>query len=144
MKVMAVLIVFLNSRASRHWYTIVSTWFYHHEKMCQVHSWSWYDLELRPKGQIYRVNDMALCSGHRFFCPLTWSYSVWNVSVLPWYNVSRRFMNSVWPSPLTSISKLCFHNKFESSKRFLLYDIGIPNFGIWVYHHEICCVHSWP
>ena len=27
----------------------------------------------------------------------------------------------------------------------LLFDIGIRNFGIWVYHHETtCCVHSWP
>ena len=26
----------------------------------------------------------------------------------------------------------------------LLFDIGIPNFRIWVYHHEtICCVRSW-
>ena len=31
---------------------------------------------------------------------------VWQVSVTPWYNVSRTFMNSVWPWPLTSISNL--------------------------------------
>ena len=27
----------------------------------------------------------------------------------------------------------------------LLFDRGIPNFGLWVYHHETkCFVHSWP
>ena len=35
--------------------------------MCRVHSWSRYDLELWPQGQIYRVYDMALCSGLSFF-----------------------------------------------------------------------------
>ena len=43
------------------------TWAYHHERMCQVHSWSWYDIELWPEGQIYRVYDMVLCSGLSFF-----------------------------------------------------------------------------
>ena len=43
-----------------------------------------------------------------------------------------------------SISKLYFHHEFESGKMSLLFDKGIPNFGIWVYHHETtCCVHSW-
>ena len=28
---------------------------------------------------------------------------------------------------------------------FLLFDRGIPNFGLWVYHHETkCFVHFWP
>ena len=54
----------------------------------------------------------------------------------------RTFMNSVWPWPLTSISKLYFHHEFESDKMSLLFDIGIWNFGIWVYHHETtCCVY---
>ena len=27
----------------------------------------------------------------------------------------------------------------------LLFDIELPNVGIWVYHYETtCCVHSWP
>ena len=34
---------------------------------------------------------------------------------------------------------------FESCKLSLLFDIGLPNFGIWVYHHETTCwVYSWP
>ena len=49
------------------WHAISGTWVYHHERMCQVHSWSWYDLELWPQGKIYRVYDMALCSGLTFF-----------------------------------------------------------------------------
>ena len=67
-----------------------------------------------------------------------------HVGVSPWYDVSHTVMNSVWPWPLTSISKLYFHNEFESGKMSLLFDIGTPNFCIWVYHHETCCVHSGP
>ena len=69
---------------------------------------------------------------------------VMHVGVSPWYNVSHTVMNSAWPWPLTSISKLYFHNEFESGKMSLLFDIGTPNFCIWVYHHETCCVHSRP
>ena len=50
-----------------HLHTIFGTWVYNHERMCQVHSWSWYDIDLWPQGKIYRVYDMALCSGLSFF-----------------------------------------------------------------------------
>ena len=64
---------------------------YHHGRMCCVHSWTLYNLDLWPKTKI-----------------------------------------------------IYFHHKFESGKMFLLFDIGISNFDIWVYHHETtCCVHSW-
>ena len=58
------------------------------------------------------------------------------MSVSLWYDVLRTFMNSVWHWPLTSISKLYFHHEFEPGKMSLLFDIGIPNFGILVYYHE--------
>ena len=64
--------------------------------------------------------------------------------VSPWFDVSHTVMNSVWPWPLTSIAKLYFHNDFESGKMSLLFDIGTPNFCIWVFRHETCCVHSQP
>ena len=77
---------------------------------------------------------MVSCSGLSFFV-LWHSHTLFGMS----------FMNSVWPWPLTSISKLYFHQELKSGKMFLLFDIGILNFGIWVYHHETtCCVHSWP
>ena len=41
-----------------HWLTIFGTWISHHATMCRVHSWSRYELELWPQGQIYRVFDM--------------------------------------------------------------------------------------
>ena len=55
-----------------HWLTIFGTWVYHHETMCSVHSWSRYDLELWPQGQIYRVFDMFSCSSHNFFLDWHW------------------------------------------------------------------------
>ena len=44
----------------------LGTWVYHHEKMCHIHSWSWYNIDLWPRDQ-YRVYDMALCLAHSFF-----------------------------------------------------------------------------
>ena len=38
-----------------------------------------------------------------------------------------------------NIKKLYFHHGFESGKMSLLFDIGIPNVGLWVYHHETAC-----
>ena len=32
--------------------------------------------------------------------------------------------------------KIIFYHGFESGKMFLLFDIGIPNFGKWVCHHQ--------
>ena len=55
-----------------HWLTIFGTWVYHHGTMCRVHSWSRYDLELWPQGQIYRVFDMFLCPAHNFFMVWHW------------------------------------------------------------------------
>ena len=57
----------LNFCSLWHWHTIFGIWVYHHERICQVHSRSWYDLELWPQGQNYRVYDMALCSSLSFF-----------------------------------------------------------------------------
>ena len=66
--------------------------------------WSWYDVDFWPQGQIHRVYDMALCSGHSFF--VLWHSHIMSVS--SWYYVSHTFMTSVWPWPwpLTSISKV--------------------------------------
>ena len=55
-----------------HWLTIFGTWVYHHETMCRGHSWSRYDLELWPQGQIYRVFDMFSYPAHNFFMVWNW------------------------------------------------------------------------
>ena len=115
-----------------------------HGCMCQVHSWSWYDINLWSQGQIYRVNDMVLCLGLRFF--IFWhSHTLFGTWV---YHHGMKccihewtlYDLDIWP-----LSKSYFHHGLESSKISLLFDIGIPNFGIWVYHHETtCCVHFLP
>ena len=121
-----------------HWHIIFGTWVYHYEKMCQVHSWSWYDLEHWPQGQIYRVCDMALCSGLSFFVLWrshnlfgTWVYhhgTMCRVHSWTLYDID------LWPQ----------HYIFTMDLS-LVRCLGIPNFGIWVYHHKTtCCVHSWP
>ena len=112
-------------------------------KMCQVHSWSWYDLERWPKGQIYRVNDMALCSGLSFFSfdvvILCLAECITMVQCVAY--IHELCMNLTFGLNI----QIIFSHGFESGKMSLLFDIGIPNFGIWVYHHETtCCVHSWP
>ena len=79
-----------------HWPIILGSWVYHHEKMCLVHSWSWYDVDLWPQGWICRVYDKALCSSHSFFV-LWHSHTMFGM----WYDVSRTFMISLWPWALT-------------------------------------------
>ena len=37
------------------WLTIFCTWVYHHKTLCCVHSWSRFDVDLWPQGQIYRL-----------------------------------------------------------------------------------------
>ena len=56
----------------------------------------------------------SLCVRARAFLYFDISHTVWHMSVSPWYNVSRTFMTSVWPWPLTLISKLYIHYEFES------------------------------
>ena len=90
---------------------------------------------------------MALCFGHSFFVLLhtRWSYYIRSVSVSPWYYVSWTLVTSVWP--WNSISKSYFLSIWVWQD-CLLFDIGVPNFDIWVHHHETTCtfltfVWSW-
>ena len=49
------------------WLTIFSTWVYHNETVCHVHSWSQYDVALWPQGPINRVFDVFSCLAHNCF-----------------------------------------------------------------------------
>ena len=80
-----------------HWHTIFGARLYHSNGMCCVQSWSWYKLIVKFIGFITWLCVWATTS-------TTYSYLVWNVSVLPWYDVSRTSMTFVWPWPLISIS----------------------------------------
>ena len=53
--------------------------------MCHVHSWSRFDVDLWPQGQIYR---------HTKF---------WQMGVSQWDNMLCTFLTLVWPWPLTYI-----------------------------------------
>ena len=96
------------------WHTIFSTWVYHHERMCLLHSWSWYDIDLLISRSNFIGFMTSLCVRARAFLYFDISHTVWHMSVSPWYNVSSTFMTSVWPWPLTLISKLYIHYEFES------------------------------
>ena len=90
-----------------HWLTIFGTWMYHHETMCRVHSWSRYELEPWPQGQIYRVFDMFSCPVHNFFMVWHWLTIFGTcMDVSPSDNVSRTFMIPIQCWPLTSRSNL--------------------------------------
>ena len=222
------------------WLTIFGIWVFHHEKMWHIQLCFWFDVDLWPQGQIYRLlsclhvrlvtsvrfdiglpylahgsitmrgcvkyihgpntmftfdlkvkfigfmtwlcvqalaflslDILLLCLAHgsitkrgcakynhdlnmtltfdlkvKFIGFMTWfcvrattflsidiGILFLHMSVSPWYNVSIIFITSVWPWPLISISKLYSHHEFESGKMFLLFDIRIPHFGLWVYHH---------
>ena len=128
-----------------HWHTIFGTWVFRHERMCCVHSWSWYVVDYWPQGQIYMVYDMAMCSCRSFFVLWhihtlfgTWVYHHCTMSrVHSWllYDLDRcsQYQNDIFPINLSLV------------RSSLHLDIGIPNFGISMYHHETtCCVYIWP
>ena len=88
---------------------------------------------------------MLLYLGHSFFVLWhshtifdTWMYHHGTICCIhswPLYDLD------LWPQ----YQNLYFHHEFKSGKIALLFDIGIPRSGIWVYYHETtCCVHSWP
>ena len=95
------------------------------------------------KVKIYRVCDMALCSGLSYF--VLWHghtlFGTWvfHHGTMCGIHSWTLYDPDLWPQYQN------YTGVFESGKMPLLFDIGIPNFGIWVYHHETtCCVHSWP
>ena len=89
------------------------TWVYHHERMCCVPSWSWYYVDLWLQGQIYRVYDMALCSGHSFlsFDTVTLCFASECITMVQCVGYIHYLSMT-----LTWISKLNFHQEFESGK----------------------------
>ena len=108
-----------------HKHTKFGTWVYHHERMCRVYSWSWYDVDLWTQGQTCRVYDMALRSGLSVFV-------LWNSHTLfgTWrYHHGTKCRVHSWTLIMNNI-KIIFHHGFESGKLSLLFDIGIPHFGI--------------
>ena len=129
-----------------HWLTIFGTWVYHHQTICGVHLWSQCNIDLWGKGQIYRVYDTALCSGHNFFVLWHISHTVFGKWV--YHHVTMCCIHS-WLLYDLDLSLQCQNYNFTMilslARLSLLFEIGIPNFGIWVYHHETnFCVNAWP
>ena len=131
-----------------HWLTIFGTCVSHHEWMCCVDSWSRFDIDLWPQDQIYRVHDMVLIwlwygfvPEPELFCPLTlclarecYHGTICHVHSWPLYHLDFDL----------NIKIYIFTMNLSLTRSSLLFDIGIPNFCTWVYHHETCCVHSGP
>ena len=108
-----------------HWLSIFVTWVYQHETMCRVNSWSRYDLELSPKGQIYRVLDMFL------FC-FVLIFLVWHwLTIFGTWVYHHKMMRRVhsWSRfdvdhrPQGQKLLSCLHVRPVTS---VSYDIGIP------------------
>ena len=86
----------------------------------------------------------ALCSGHSFFLSfdiviLCLAHECINMVQCVVYISWPLYGLDLWPQLI--INYIYFHHELVPGKII----IGIPDFGIWVYHHETkCCVHSWP
>ena len=86
------------------------------------------------------VNDMTLCLGHSFLS--------FHIVILYFACECITMVQCV-----AYFHDLCMTLTFDLNIKILfipwiwvlLFDIGIPIFGICVYYYEItCCVHSWP
>ena len=72
-----------------------------------------------PKAVLCQVwLKWALCSGKNiFWIDMGLPYLAHaSITMRGWYSVSHTFVISIWPWLLTSISKLYFHQEFESGK----------------------------
>ena len=119
-----------------HWHTIFGIWVYHHERMCQVHSWSWYDVDLWPQGQIYMVYDMALCSGLSFFV-LWHSHTLFGTWVYHHDTICRihswtLYDLDLWPQYQNYIFTMDLNLATEDVFAFWHRH---TKFSKWVYHH---------
>ena len=136
-----------------HWLTIFCTWVYHHETMCGVNSWSRYDLELWPQGQIYRVFDMFSCPAHNYFWGWHWLtiFGTWvyhhkmmcRVHSWSWYDLER------WPQGHIHRVLNMFLCQADSYFYFFIY-IGLPYLAhrsitmrVWVKYMIIILIRSW-
>ena len=92
------------------------------------------DMTLNYDLKVQYIGFMTdLCSGLSFY--------VLDIGIL----CLARECNTMVLCAAYNIKILYFQHEFESVKSSLLFDIGIPNFVIWVHYHETtCCVHSWP
>ena len=110
-----------------HWPTIFGTWVYHHKTMCRVHSWSRYEIELWPQGQIYRVFDMFTCPAHNYFLIWHWQtiFGTWVYPHEKMWHVHSCSPFDVDLLPQDQIYRLlsCLHVQPVTSVSF---DIGIP------------------
>ena len=74
---------------------------YHHERMCSVHLWSQYNVDLWPQGQIHRVYNMFSCLAYNYL--LIWHWlSIFGTCVYHYERMSRVHLLSrididIWP-----------------------------------------------
>ena len=113
--------------------------------MCRMHSWSKYNVDLWPQGQIYRIFYMFSCRAHNYFLlwywlPLfcTWFYHHKSMCRVPstfWYNID------LWPQDQIYMvfgMAICSNHSFFVLLRYHIL------FGTWVYHHwTMCNIFSW-
>ena len=128
--------------------TIFGTWVYHHETMCSIHSWFRYELELWPKGQIYRVFDMFSCPAHNLF--LIWHWltifgtcvyhheKMWRVHPCSWFDVqASTFLSFDIPGSHTLLCTWVYHHgmMYHIDSR-TQYDLDLwPQYQNLYFHH---------
>ena len=112
-----------------HSHTLFGTLVYHHGMMCCVHSWTLYDLDLKPP------------HSKLFFLPWIWVWQdvfalwyrhskFWHMGVSPWDNMLCTFLTLLWSWPLiymwvaggilsefySQFFSCCFENISESTE----------------------------
>ena len=77
--------------------TIFGTWVYYQDRMGQVHSWSRYDVELWPQGQIYRFLAWfrALPVTNLFHHMHETTFVLWTLSIW-WFNMNCSIQLSIF------------------------------------------------
>ena len=124
--------------------TINGTWVYHHKRMCCIHSWSRFDVDLWLQGQIYRLLS---CLHVRPVTSVSFDIGIpylahWSITmrgcVIYWMILIRQ-----WPLSSRLIYRVYDMTLCSGLSFFVLWH-NHTLFDMWVYHHgRMCRVHSW-
>ena len=128
-----------------YWHTIFGTWVYHHESMYNIYSWSKYDLDYWPQGQIYtRVFDMSSCLTHNF-C-LLW---LWHIILGTWVYHNETMCHDIQNPDMTltfylKVKFIVFLKRLHvRATAILSYDIRVSPWDN-VSHIFMTSVWPWP
>ena len=117
--------------------TIIGKRVCHHETMCQVHSWFWYDVDLWPQQGLWHIFKSW---AHNYFLFWYW-FTIFGTCI---YHHERMCCVHSWSDTTLTfdlkVKFIGFWSVFLSDLNFCLLWHWYTIFWTWVYHQEKMCI----